>query len=355
MKSLLDLILVLLRCLSCFCLLLLTACSVTSPVAVSTTEPAPVDLSKDIKRIGIYGQELNSDQTIKSFGLEEWVRYTDQLLSEAGRQAALKGLFEELTRDPRFDTIVIIEAHTSQNLTVNRNMDLIPWNTIKDICLRNSIDALFSLAYFETDTKVSLKKAKVTQKNLLRENTTVNGREITLETLIENGWRIYDPFKKEVLDEIVLNEQLVNTARGEDPFDAFQAVEDRQDSLISISSKNGSSFALRLQPFEQRIERDFYVKGSENMVKANDFIKSENWAQAKILWESDSKNPDPKISGRAFHNLAVLNEYHGDVETAHAWALKSTAVYNSKLTANYLEALEARLVKTQIIEERLMK
>ena len=355
MKSLLDQILVYLRRLPFFSILLFTACSVTSPIAVNTTEPAPVDLSKDIRRIGIYSEEFKSEEAVKSFGLDEWVQYTDQLLSEAGREAALKGLFEKLTEDPRFDTIVIIESDLDKKLFSQQSAHAIQWNAMKDICLDNRVDALFSLAYFQTDTKVTLKKAKVNQKDLLRENIMVSGSEITLETLIENGWRIYDPFNKAVLDEIVLNEQLVNTAKGENSFDAFQAVEDRKDSLISISGKNGSTFALRLQPYERLIERDFFVKGSENMVKADEFIKNENWAEAKILWESDSTNPDPKISGRACHNLAVLSEYNGDLETALAWALKSTAVYNSKLAANYLDALETRLVKTQLIEEQLMK
>lgn len=335
--------------------MLLTACSVTSPIAVNTTEPAPVDLSNHIRRIGIYDQNVESSKEETVIGLDEWVRHTDQLLTEAGRDAAMNGLLEELTKDPRFDTIMMIQSETSALLPFREDETNTPWAAMKDLCVDYGIDALFALSYFETDTKVTLKKAKVGQKDLLRENVIVKGKEITLETLIENGWRIYDPFNKEILDEVVMNDQLVNKATGEDPYDAFQAVENRADSIISLSGKSGSYFGLRLQPYEQTIEREFFIKGSENLEKAYALTLDNNWIAAKDLWIIDAANNDNKISSRACHNLAVIHEYFGDLENALAWAIKASVIQDSKYYHSYAEVLQDRLSNKALIEEQLMK
>ncbi len=331
--------------------LLLTACGVTSPIAVNTTEPAPVDLSNHIRRIGIYDQNMESNHEGTVIGLDEWIRHTDQLLTEAGRDAAMNGLMEELIKDPRFDTILMIETVSNVSLPFQD----IPWAAMKDLCVDHGIDALFALSYFETDTKVTLKKARVGQKDLLRENVIIKGKEITLETLIENGWRIYDPFNKEILDEVVMNDQLVNKATGEDPFDAFQAVENRADSIISMSGKNGSYFGLRLQPYELTKKRELFIKGSENLEKAYALTQDKNWDAAKELWIIDAASTDNKISSRASHNLAVIHEFFGDLETALAWALKAYAIQESRYYNGYTDVLQDRLSNRTLIEEQLMK
>ena len=260
-----------------------------------------------------------------------------------------------MTKDSRFDTIQILNVPSDFMVSTEMVNSQIPWEEMESICTDNQIDALFSLAYYETDTRVSLRKTKVNLKDLLREDIRVSGHEITLETLIENGWRIYDPYNRLVLDEIILNDHLVSRAEGEDPIDAFQAIEDRTDSIVLLSGRNGGTFGSRLQPFENIVYRDYYIKGSDNLVEAQELTLNNDWKNAKRLWELDTANPDDKIKSRACYNLAVFNEYHGDLETALDWTIKANSFNPSKLTETYIEALEDRLNKNRIVEEQLLQ
>ncbi|MGI9547754.1 MAG: DUF6340 family protein [Flavobacteriaceae bacterium] len=313
-------------------------------------EPAPVDLSSNIKRIGIINESLVVDNTEVSSDLEAWVTYTDQQLSEAAKEAALAGLFDELSKDSRFDTILLLQNTKNELLGSNE----IPWNSMEMLCKRYNVDALFALAFYETDTQISLKKTKIEQKDMLRERISLSGHEITLETLIENGWRIYDPFNKKILDEITLNNQIISKAKGEDPIRAFQAIENRTDSVLVISKETGSNFGLRLQPYAQTISRAYFAKGTENLEKADALAQSENWQSAAELWKLDLSHPKPKIRSRAYFNMAVVNELHGDLNTAIDWAAKSYGVYESKITEQYLDALNHRLVRHKQLEEQFL-
>lgn len=90
----------------------------------------------------------------------------------------------------------------------------ISWKKVEALCKENKVDAIFSLSHYDTDTKISLRKKKILQANMLRIKEKVKGNEITLETLIENGWRIYNPQNKQVIDEMVLQKLLHLQHRG---------------------------------------------------------------------------------------------------------------------------------------------
>ncbi|MGB5691078.1 MAG: DUF6340 family protein [Flavobacteriaceae bacterium] len=335
--------------------LMLSSCGVTQQVAVQTLEPAKVDLSSGIRRIGIINESMSEMDDQETSELEAWVRYSDQNLSEEAKNAALKGLFNELTHDTRFDSILVLHQETSLQLEGNQFNDGIPWEQMEELCKKYQVDALFALAFHETDTRISLKKTKLEKRNLLRERVETRGHEITLETLIENGWRIYDPYNKRILDEITLKNQLISKAKGEDPLEAFQAIEDRRDSVLSFSSKTGSNFGSRLHPQKQTISRPYFIKGSENLQKANEMAQAEDWQSAADLWKLDMAHTKPRIRSRAYYNMAVINEVHGDLQSALELATISNEVYDSKMTKQYVLALDDRIKNQQQIEDQYLQ
>ncbi|MEN8789570.1 MAG: DUF6340 family protein [Flavobacteriaceae bacterium] len=336
-------------------ILLLASCGVTHQVDVQTVEPAKVDLSSGIRRIGIINESIAGEIDQETGELEAWVRYSDKNISEAAKDAALMGLFNELIHDTRFDSILVLEQESDLQLSDQQLDGAIPWERMAEICKKYEVDALFALAFHETDTRISLKKTKMEKRNLLRERIQTRGHEITLETLIENGWRIYDPFNKSILDEITLKNQLVSKAKGEDPIEAFQAIEDRRDSVLSFSAKTGSNFGSRLQPHKQTISRPYYIKGSDNLQKANEMAEAEDWQGAAALWKLDMAHTKSKVRSRAFYNMAVINEVHGDLESALELATKSNEVFESKLTKQYVLALNDRIKIQQQLEEQFLQ
>ena len=333
---------------------LLLSCGVTHKVAVSVWEPAPVDLANGIKRIGIINQSQETKVSEQLSGVEAWVAHSDEELSATAKHAAIDALYKELSSDERFDTILILPQNSNYVAFSFADQEVIPWDEMANLCHQYSVDALFALAFHETDTEISIKKAKIRQRDLLRDNYTIKGHELKLETLIENGWRIYDPFNKLILDEISINNQIVSKGAGEDPYLAFEAIEDRRDSVMLAGKKSGIKFGSRINPYSQTISRPYYAKGSVNLIKADSLARVSEWKNATKLWEKDLSHPSAKVRSRAYFNMAVVNELHGDLATAMDWASKSIDIYDSRFTQRYLDDLYHRMSRQTLIEEQAM-
>ena len=314
---------------------MLTACSTTHQLSINTIEPAPVDLSGNIKRIGIINSSIPSERAEYKDRLGQILSTEDQELAKQGTDAAINGLFDELAKDERFEKILLLEDVPEVMKGLSLAPDNTSWNTIETLCRTHEVDAIFTLAYYDTDTKISLKKTKMQQRDLVRDIVEVKAHEITLETLIENGWRIYDPQNKEVIDEFSFNDQITSSAKGLSPIYALRAITDRKDSVLQKSMNTGSAYGSRLQPSKQVIYRDYYISGTENLIQADILAQEEDYDGAKSLWKLDVEHSSAKVRARACHNLAVIHELNGDLEAASDWASKSYDHSKIKSTKAY--------------------
>ena len=336
------------------CLLLLLviiiSCSTTRNVDILTIEPAPVSLSNTIKRIGVIGGNIHLTKEKEQTGLHQLIYRENLQLAEEARDAAINGLYNELAADKRFDTIILIEDIVQNDLDPELRGNYLNWKTIESLCQEHKVDAIFSMAYYDSDTRVSLKKTTMEQLNLLRVKEKVAAHQITLETLIENGWRIYDPANKLLIDEFTFNDQIVSTAKGLDPYEALQAIEGRAKNIVEQSTQAGSSYGARLQPYEHSITRQYYVKCTPNFEQAEAFTLSGDWDSAAKLWKKETENPDPKINGKACYNLAILNERNNNLTSAMDWATRAYSQYQYKKFAVYIEALKFRMKQNDLIQ-----
>ena len=208
------------------------------------------------------------------------------------------------------------------------------------------------MLFYDTDTKVSLKKTKVDHSDLMRDRIKVSGQEITLETLIENGWRIYDPKQKMVIDEFTSNEHMVSSAKGISPVEALQAIDKRRETLLAQNKSSGSSYGLRMQPQKLDIQRAYYIMGTRNFILADNKIQDGDLKGASELWKIETQNPKSKISGRAYYNLAVLSEFNGDLSKAMSWISKAYDIYKNDATFTYKTALEKRQSQKKLLQEQ---
>lgn len=335
-------------------LALATSCSATKQHTLSTLEPASVDLATNITKIGIINESTASTKNEFKNRLEQILSQRDQNLEKEGTSAAITGLFEELQKDQRFDAIKLIAdvKLPVEGLVTSEN---IPWQTIKEICDTHKVDAVFSLAYYEADTQLSLKKTAVEEQNMMRQMVKVPGHEVTLETLIENGWRIYDPYHQTVLDELVFNEQITSTAQGTNPMYALNAITDRRDAVLEQSMQAGSSYGKRLLPQEGELVRDYYVRGTEKFTEAKHLAAEGNWQAAAALWEQETTHTTTKIQAKACYNMAFYNEMKGNLEGAIEWAQKAIDLAENTAATTYLLALKERLVQNKIVTEQLQR
>jgi len=334
-------------------LFIVFSCSTTEQVVLQTIEPSPVALPNAIKRIGIIDRSAPQEDFKIASRVDQYLAAENRWLSENGTDAAITGLFDELLKDKRFETVKLLDSVTPEMKNFGSTANSISWRSVESLCNKFNVDAIFSLAYYDTDTKVSTRKASVIQADLMRRRVEVKGQEITLETLIKNGWRIYDPVNRQVVDDIVFNDQITSRGKGVDQIQAYKSIDNRRETILSKSRTTGSNYGLRLLPFENNVLRSYYVKGTENLVKANELVISGDWQGAKELWERDVENTDPKIRGRSCHNIAIVNERNNDLKMALEWTIKSLDNHDSKVTLTYLATLKERIVQKDLLESQL--
>ena len=213
---------------------------------------------------------------------------------------------------------------------------------MEQLCAENEVDAIFSLSFYDTDTQIDYRATTMLIPNDLAIKVAVPAHELTLHTMIKNGWRIYDPHQKSIADELVCQDQVVSVGKGINPVKAYEAIAGRREAVLQYSNNMGVSYTRRLQPTYRRISRDYYVKGSQNFVVAKRRAQTGDWSGAADLWAKEINNSNPKIAGRAHYNMAIINEINGDFDTAIDWASKAYADFNNKPALRYINALKYR-------------
>lgn len=333
---------------------LVTACSNTKQVVLHTTEPSPVLFVDEIKKIGIInGSEAAVALEGQTAGINGLVMTQEKWLTEKGKDAAISGLFDELLKDNRFETVQLLDSVPSAMQGFDQEKHDILWNTVAALCYKYDVDAIFAMAFYETDTKISVKKSSMLQPNLMRVKVKVPAQELTMETLIENGWRIYYPENRQIIDEIVFKDQFVSSGKGKDAVAAYQAIGDRKETLIQQSRTTGSNYGQRLLPFENDVSRDYYIKGTENLALAASMAEQGDWDGAGRLWEMDVEHEDAKIRRRSCHNLAVLNERKDDLETAFQWASRAYDIDNTPEALEYMNILVKRIEDQDLLKNQM--
>ena len=329
------------------------ACTATKDLEIAVIEPAAIDLQKDISRIGIVNTSSPNDNEPVKDVLERRISKEDVKLSTEGQFAAISGLREALQQDGRFDTIVFIEETPQVLIGLGTEPMQVAWQSIKRICDTRSLDAVFALASYDTETQVTIRKKSYLALDLIRVKSKVKGHEITVETLIENGWRIYEPGSQTVLDEFVFKGAIVSKGQGQTPARALENLGSRYDDFVLQSKEDGSNYGARLRPMKRKLIRQLYIKGSPNLEEAQFFTENMDWENAVFLWQKDIAGFKSKPKSRACHNMAVWQEYQGQLNTALMWAQKADESHSTKSSRAYLSVLKQRQEAEVIVQQQL--
>lgn len=334
-------------------LLVVTSCSTTREIAINIVEPSPVTFSEGIKKIGIVNASAGTEGEDNAAKNKEDIASMDERwITSNGKEAAIHGLFDELLKDKRFEEIKLLESLDSQNSDFGYVLNDDAWQKITTICKENGVDAIFALAQYDVDTKVSIKKTTISQPDLMRVRQKMKGQEITMETLIENGWRIYDPKNRVLIDEIVTNDQLVTKGQGSNMKQAINNMGNRKLSVLEFTKGTGSSYAQRMLPKENVVNRTYFAKGNDNFILADKKIQEGQLEGAVQALEAMISHSNTALSSKACYNLAVLSEYGGDLEKAVSWTEKSLALKNAKATQQYLMILKRRLANDALLQQQ---
>ena len=322
---------------------------------MSAVEPAPITLSKDVTRIGIINRSLPSEANKTADKIDKILSAEGLNLDREGSEAAILALKEQLERNESIEEIVIIDdlAHLRKGLSVFPTT--LTWNEIENLCEEYKVDAIFSLAFYDTDTKVSYKATMMEISNDLGVKVAVPAHELTLNTLVENGWRVYDPYNNRIADELEFSDHVVSAGKGINPIKAYEAILGRKEAVLHQSKYSGMDYAQRLLPYKHRVNRDYFVRGTENFKIAQRRAQAGDWDGAAVLWQQETANPDPKIAGRACYNMAISNEINGDLDEAMQWASKSYTDYNNNYALSYLNTLKYRARQNEVLNQQVSR
>ncbi|MFK5974616.1 MAG: DUF6340 family protein [Flavobacteriaceae bacterium] len=335
--------------------LLFTACGATNTLTMGAIDPAPVYLPTDISTIGIINRSLPSEANKQIDKIDKILSAEGLNLDRKGSEAAISALKHELLRDNRFEEVEIINGSDE----IRKGLGVFPaalsWDIVEALCEANGVEAIFSLAFYDTDTKASYKLSTMQLPNSFGIKVSVPAHEVSLNTHIRNGWRIYNPRNKEIIDAFTFNKHIVSVGKGINPVKAIEAVMYRNETVIQYSRNMGSAYGLRLLPHKHRLTRDYFVRGTENFSIAKRMAQTGDWDGAAKYWEQELGNADPKIAGRACYNMAIINEINGDLNTAMDWASKSYTNYKNKNALRYLNILKYRFAQSQALEQQLSR
>ncbi|MDX1769532.1 MAG: DUF6340 family protein [Arenibacter troitsensis] len=332
--------------------ILLVSCSATNNLTMGATEPAIVHLPKDVQRIGIINRSLPSEGNKQIDKIDQILSAEGLHLDKKGAEVAIQALSDKLAGTGRFEEILILDNETE----IRKGLDVFPaslsWEVIEGICAANGVDAIFSLSFYDTDTQVSYKPSVMQLPNSLGVKVSVPAHEVTLNTLIKNGWRIYNPSTRQIVDEFMYTDHLVSSGKGINPVKAIEAVARRNEAVEELSRNIGYAYGSRLSPYKHRISRDYFVRGTDNFIVAKRRAQTGDWQGAAQLWEKELDNSKAKIAGRACYNMAIINEINGDLNAAMDWASKSYADYDNKDALRYLNILKYRISQNEILEQQ---
>lgn len=335
--------------------LLLGSCAATNNLTMSVTEPANIHLASDVTKIGIINRSVPSEGNKAVDQIDKILSLEGLNLDKEGAEAAVTGLSDELSRDNRFEAIRIIEEGDAQKKGLGVFPAALPWSDVEEICEKNDVDVLFSLEFYDTDTKADLQITTITIPNNLGIKAKIPGHKITLNTVIKNGWRVYDPLNKQLLDQIATNDYITSIGEGINPIKAVEAVMGRKEAVKQVSSINGNNYGLKIKPLRRRVTREYFVRGTDNFVVGKRRAQAGNWQGAAELWEQDLNHPNAKIAGRACYNMAIINEINGNLEEAINFASKSYSDYGTRNALRYINILRNRVVDQRVLNSQLTK
>lgn len=331
-------------------IILFYACSSTSNLTLSVPQPSNVYLSKEVKQIGILNRSVPNPNYSKLDVLDKILTAEDKNLDIEGAKEAINGLKESLAENNRFTRVIIIDSLILKDYGIDIFSPELSKEAIEELCFKNNLDAIYELSFYDTDALIDYRTTNDMLPNSFGIKIPTLVHHVKVTTRIKTGWRIYDNISKNISDQYSRNDQFTVSGSGINPVKAYETIKNRKSEVIRISKKIGQNYAYEIIPYTIRESRVYFVKGTSNFEIAQRKAQTGDWDGAGELWEKETFNKDPKIAGRAYYNMAIINEINGNLEKALEWASKSYADYGIKEALQYTRILKNRIRKNQIIE-----
>lgn len=273
-----------------------------------------------------------------------------------GRESALRGVTDALTRTPRFQ-VRSSSVELTGSKSGDRMIEPLPWAEIVRIADQYDVDAVLAIEKFDSDQSTSTRSREVKRKKDGQEYIeTVFDSKINMNIRI--GWRLYDAEKQVIIDEFEVTEGADASGNGASEEAAVRDLPDQFRMAQDISFEAGVLYGMRVAPVWVSVNREFYSAGKggdkDVMQQAARYAKADQWERAAEIWRGlIGSAAHDKTPGQAAHNMAVAAERAGHLESALDWASKAYLDYGNKNSKNYIRELQWRIEDAKRVEEQM--
>jgi Family of unknown function (DUF6340) len=331
-------------------LFLINSCG-TRSMSMSVLQPADIFVPRHIEKVGVLNHSLPAKDHLFGNIIEGLFSGESIRADREGSFHTIQGLTMSLNNGPRFDAI-LLESEDYRGTGTDRFPELLSWEDVDRLCKKYGVDAIVTLATFDSDIRLKRGSETKTRK--------VEGEIVEyvvfwsdLRIRVNSGWRIYDNANRTIVDESVFTDEKAWSEEGSSPSDADHKLPSKRLAINDAGSFSGYMYNMRISPTWIRVSRSYYVKGHDDFKIAKDFVKTNQWDKAAEIWERLAKHADPKIAGRASYNMALFHEYEGELGAALEWAKKAYNAYGLKKASSYINTLQRRIADQKRLDQQI--
>ncbi len=327
-----------------------TGC-VSIKIPVEVLRPAPVTMSRVVKRIGVCDRTfLNRASAALIFeNGEPSSRFSG--LTRLAPNTAAQAVQVELSAFRRFEVSVFESSEQSVQGGTLSGPDvatLTSWG--KD----SLFDAVISLEMFKVEIFSSGGVFPSLVYDAFGNSFTVPRFQDYRNVRIRIFWKIYRTSDGAVLYAKEDEHTLYFAANGYSSDGIYRSLPDRRGSVENAAQVMGIRFAQNFIPYWQSGTRRVYPGQSDAWLEALDSARVGNWASAAEQWEKLArKAPIRPLHRQAVYNLAVANEVLGRFEEAEKWANLGRRKFKGREFDGALLYIDRRRVESRELDEQL--
>lgn len=318
------------------------SCKMAS-VPIDVLKPAEINIPGDYENITVINRSLAGKGS-------KGGNFTEGLFSGEGihqdRDASFNcviGFADAVNEAPKYK-VNFSEDFELYGLGSDKWPIPLQWDTIKQITDYYNTDILIALETFDSDTR-----------NWSKNRVDDDGTEYYegLEVIITAGWRIYDPYKKIIIDQNSFIDRKVWEKHSDSQSSARRNLPTKREAVNEGGAYAGYMYATRISPTWATENRVYFRKGNDQMKQAHLYIRKNNWKNAYELWSDACNDENSKTAAYANHNLAVYYEFKDDINKALEYAYKANELYPNNFTHTYINILTARQVEINRLNQQL--
>lgn len=306
-----------------FLLFIFQSCQPLTSIKIETIVPADIDFPGNFNKIVFINlaTDINYDDKM------------DTLLYNIITQEMSLGFMDAIQQSVGVDSSNFLYVKGYPEKEKFYKLDTVSWQYMKKISGQSDADIFIVL----DSLNLSM------ESELIKESYSYPVEYYKYRQLAVNiSWSVFDMVDKKRLDKYYYNDTLLWDARGYSKVEIDKKMQSVERSIRETSYFAAVDYAKRIFPEWQSETRYYFHLGNKDFVKADQFVKNENWEEASKIWKNYTNNIDKEIASRACYNMAFVSEIEGKLELAIEWAEKSNKIKNKSRTRYYISWLKIR-------------